>query len=321
MKSDGAWSVPVIGNITGKVLVAGNKMTPLLRRIINAVRWRTSFLYLSQFLPLRLKIQIQYFQTFGHLPNLNNPQTFNELIQTQKLSPVANRFAPYADKIAVKDFVRETIGDQYVIPTLYAGERLPPLDQRIWPLPFVIKASHGCAMNLFIREPEDLNWTRLETTINAWLRWDHSIEAGDSFYSLIKPQILVEPFMSDDGRLPVDYKFFVFKGETHCIQVNTDRETDPKLTYFDTTWNRMPFTLSGYSVDKADIPKPKNLPTMLVIASALGRTFDFVRVDLYEISGSIYFGELTFTPNGGLKGFEPAAIDRQLGTLWLARAA
>lgn len=296
-------------------------MTLLLRRIVSAIRYRFSFVYLTGRLPRRWMIAARYYRAFGTLPDLRNPKTFNEKAQSRKFRAVGKPLAQFVDKIAVKDHVRKIVGDAFVIPTLYAGERLPPLDQRTWPVPFVIKASHGWNMNIFVRDAADLRWPEIESIVARWMRWNHSEENGEAAYSFVKPRVLVEPFVSADGLLPVDYKFFVFGGKVHCIQVNTNRDSHLNVTFFSPSWSKLPFALSGYQPDTADVPRPTSLETMLRVAGDLGRGFEFVRVDLYEIGGAVYFGELTFIPNAGLLGFEPAQVDRQLGDLWLARAA
>ncbi|MFM2339480.1 MAG: hypothetical protein RLZZ360_116, partial [Candidatus Parcubacteria bacterium] len=82
-------------------------------------------------------IRLRYFHGFKRFPNLQNPATFNEKINAYKFMGDEYNFARYADKVAVKDFVTEKIGAEHVIPTLYAGETLPPRAERTWALPYV----------------------------------------------------------------------------------------------------------------------------------------------------------------------------------------
>lgn len=55
---------------------------------------------------------------------------------------------------------------------------------------------------------------------------------------------------------------------------------------------------------------------MLAIAEALACDTDFLRVDLYEVRGTLYFGELTHSPAGGNFGFADRNLDEQLGRGW-----
>ena len=52
---------------------------------------------------------------------------------------------------------------------------------------------------------------------------------------------------------------------------------------------------------------------MVSIARQLSKDFPHVRVDLYNIDGNIYFGELTFYDGSGYKGYAPDEFDFILG--------
>jgi hypothetical protein len=131
--------------------------------------------------------------------------------------------------------------------------------------------------------------------------------------------VIVEPFLSNDRELPIDYKIFVFGEIPKFIEVDTDRKREHKQAYFDLDWRRQDFRIGlEYPIETREISRPKSLKQMLMAASALGRDFDFVRVDFYEIAGRPYFGEMTFTPGAGLKKCEPPEIDFMLGQMWPA---
>jgi hypothetical protein len=260
-------------------------------------------------LPLEARLKLAYLKCHQRWPNFRAPTRFTELCQTLKLSrPDLRRFV---DKIAVKDFVGGRIGEQHLIPTLYAGSSLPLV--RDWPLPFVIKASHGSGGNIFVRENPD--WPLIERQLAAFLAFDYSLASGETFYSDIPPRVLVEPLMGDGDTLPVDYKIFTFGGVPEIVQVDTDRECAHKRAYFDTDWNRVEIHCL-YPDEPGAIERPRKLDEMLQIAAVLGRGFPFVRVDLYEIDGAIFFGELTFCPEAGMARIEPASVDLEWGRLW-----
>lgn len=157
-------------------------------------------------------------------------RTFNEKLYRRKLL-VDDRHTELADKVLVKNYVRRRLGEEFLIPTLYAGSRLPPLSQRNWPLPFVIKSNHGSGGHIFVRSDEECDWQKIECTIDHLLSADYSLIFGERFYSKIKRQVLIEPFLSDDGKLPIDYKLFVFNSEPKLVQVDTDRETKHKRVF------------------------------------------------------------------------------------------
>jgi len=256
-----------------------------------------------------------FYARFGYFPNLRSPRTFNEKIYCRMLLCKDTRLSQCSDKVLVKDYVREKLGDEFLIPTLYVGPQLPPVALRNWPVPFVIKANHGSGMNLFVLSESNLDWPRIEGAVRKFLSCDYGSALGERYYSAIERQILVEPFMSDDGKLPIDYKFYVFGGEPKLVHVDTDRGSDTKRVFYDPRWRRLDFTFH-FPMETRSIERPASLPAMLRAASILGKDFDFVRVDFYEVNSRPYFGEMTFTPGAGLDSFEPNEADLMLGEMW-----
>jgi hypothetical protein len=263
------------------------------------------------------RIRWMYKHAFGELPNLRNPQSINEKIQRYKLVARDSRMPKRADKVLVKEFVRDRLGDEWIVPTLWHGPGLPLRQERNWPIPFVVKCNHGSAMNVFVRCADELNWSRIESLCDAWLTQTHYGDwGGEWVYSKIKPQVLVEPFINELSELPTDYKLWTFSGRVGFIQVDTDREVAHKRTMFDRDWNRLPFT-TGYPVDDREIARPASLARMIDAAEVLSESMPFVRADFYDIAGRPIFGELTYYPDSGTARFEPPEYDRQVSAMWM----
>lgn len=269
-------------------------------------------------LPVRTAIvNLEFRKYHGRFPNLFSPQTFNEKITYRKLFERDPRMPRLADKVLVKEHVASLMGPEWVIPTLWSGSRLPPRSERDWPLPYAIKARHGCGWNIFVHSREDEDWDAIERTTEKWLRRVYGIRGREWLYSEIEPGLLVEPFMGEQGVTPPDYKFFVFGGQTKYIQVDLARFGDHRQFFYDTDWRRQEFTYAcPYSQE--EIPRPKILNDMIEAADRLGDDFPFVRIDMYEIHGRPYFGEYTFYPNGGRIEFKPASVELELGRAWMA---
>jgi hypothetical protein len=267
-------------------------------------------------LSYKQQVRFTYLKRFRYFPDLQNPKTFSEKIQVRKLFDNNPLFAICADKVAVKDYVAERLGTKIVIPTLFVGKELPPNSDCPWPVPFVIKAAHGSGMNIFVRSKADVDWSTIRTRLSDFLAYDHSHDSGELFYSQIPRRILVEPFFSDDGDLPLDYKLFVFRGRTEMVQVDTGRATTHRRVFYDPAWHRLNLTF-GFPMELKQISKPKTLNKMIEAAAVLARPFPFVRVDFYEIAGKPYFGEMTFAPESGYAKFNPKDMDDYLGALWV----
>jgi len=225
------------------------------------------------------------------------------------------RLPIFADKIAVKEFVASRIGAEFVTPTLWHGDQLPALESRNWPLPFVLKANNGSGTNIFVRDYSDIDWPKIELKCKKWLETSHAKWAGEWVYEKIRPELLIEPYIGDSNSLPVDYKLFIFSGKVHYIEVDTDRETVHKRTFFDRHWNRMEFSM-GYPIDPKRIEPPNSLLQMIDLGEKLGDGLDFVRIDFYEIRNIPKFGEMTFYPDAGIGKFSPDNYDYEFGDLW-----
>jgi hypothetical protein len=260
-------------------------------------------------------LAIIYFRAHGRWPNLRTPKTFNEKIQYRKLHQHDERFVRLADKALVKEYVTKRLGSDWVIPTLWSGSALPPRDERLWPIPFVLKATHGSSTNLFVRSEAEKNWSATERLAESWLTMTYGTWAREWLYTKIEPRLLVEPFINFDTTLPLDYKFFVFHGRVAYIQVDTDREHDHRRAVYTRDWQPVDVR---FGVDRpvSQPARPQTLEAMLRAAETLGAEFDFVRVDFYEVNGRPLFGEMTFYPDSGLGTFTPPSFDTELGALW-----
>jgi hypothetical protein len=264
-----------------------------------------------------LKLSLMHLWRNGHLPDLAEPTTFNELVQARKLTDRDPRLPLLADKVAVKEHVAQRLGKEWVIPTLWYGTELPLVPE--WPLPFVLKSSHGCCQCAFVRTGEE-NWPAIRRRARRWLKKSYGGILDEWLYRELKPGLLVEPFVGRTCALPVDYKFFVFGGRAEFIQVDTDREHDHKRVIFDRRWRAIPCELQ-FPMEPREIRPPANLQRMIEAAETLGRGFDFVRVDLYEVEEQPMFGELSFYPGSGLDRFRPAQFDTLFGEYWLRARA
>jgi len=268
-------------------------------------------------LPPTVAARVAFLFAVGYWPRLRNPRTFTEKILHRKFFEHDPRMPDLIDKTKVKDHVAAVLGSRWVIPTLYAGPTLPPVDERDWPLPFVIKPNHLSGPVIYVRRPEDLDWPRIEAKCDDWISSrPHGAQFFEWGYRRIQPRILVEEFVGKSGRAPIDYKFYAFRGKVDYLHVHTDRETHHKMAFFDTKWQRLDIRIHGVDEDDGPIPRPRSLDEMIRAAELLSTTWPFVRVDLYEHNGQPKFGELTFYPGAGLSRYRPIAWDFKLGGLW-----
>ena len=275
------------------------------------------------YLPYFLKKYVYHLAYLGYFPNTISPKTFNEKIHYRKKYWADPRYINQSDKIAVKDYVAEKIDGEIVIPNLFVGGSLSvPELKKINKINSgcVVKANHNSGPVFVLSgEESDERLGEVCDSINNQLTIDFGKVNGETWYSKIKPCILIEKKLETHGEPLLDYKFHVFRsdnGEQECVlHIDYDRETNHSRSLFteDLTW--LPFGIKYPVIHTSTLP-PVNYEAMLDIAKSLASDHAYVRVDLYNINGRIYFGEMTFAHGAGWEGFTSKAHDKWLGSLW-----
>jgi hypothetical protein len=271
--------------------------------------------FILELLPLRLAVTLEYYKFFKVWPNTRNPISFNEKVLWRKLHERLPDMHLYVDKERVKKIVAQKIGEDYIIPTLWAGPNPNDIPFDTLKPPYVIKANHGSRMDHFVTGPLSASEkAAIVGKCQRWLTRDHYKIHREWAYKDVERLILIEPFIGDDGVSPQDYRFWCFHGKVKMIQIDTDRRFGVTRAFFDLNWKILPIRMV-YPQLKS-FPKPKNLTKMIRLAEELSRDFSFVRVDFYNHGGRILFGELTFYPVGGYARFNPAEANVTVGKLW-----
>ena len=248
--------------------------------------------------------------------NLNDPKTYNEKLQWLKLHDRKDLYTRIVDKIAVKDYVAGIIGSQYIIPTLkiFPGD-VHEEDFMDLPNQFVLKTNHGSSSAgvLVCRNKScfDLN--------NAAVRMNQSLHNSvyrtmrEWPYKNVTPMVFAEKYMEDETGELRDYKFFCFDGKVKALFIGTERFSEEvKFDFFDAEFNHLDL-YQVHPMSGKVIEKPDNFEEMKTIAERLSKGFPHVRVDLYNINGRVFFGEMTFYHHGGYAPFHPEKWNRVFG--------
>jgi len=251
----------------------------------------------------------------GYWPQIKNPRTFNEKIANRKLFTNDELFTIVSDKYAVRDYVREKVGDEVLNPVYHVTDDPDTIPFESLPSKFVIKSTHGSGQIIIVDDKEEADIENIRSQCSNWLDTEFGQDTREYWYSEIEPKILVERRIQDSQhKAPLDFKIFVFNGSAEYIQVNIGRFSDLTERFYDTDWNPMEFTHAYEKGPKVD--EPAKLDRMIEVAEALGEDFEFVRVDLYQTDDTVIFGELTLAPGGGYLWFSPKKWDFKLGNLW-----
>jgi hypothetical protein len=243
------------------------------------------------------------------------PVTFNDHILHRKFYVRDALLTATTDKLAVREYVANRIGSEYLIPLLATAERAELFDWDSLPPPFVLKANHGSGMTIFVTDTRSMDREAVQAVANGWLATSYYEWRREWAYKHIRPMLLAEEFIGEHGREPPDYKFFVFGGRVQMIQVDTGRFSDHRRRLFTPDWRPIAVTYV-YAWSDRSPPRPQQLPLMIELAESLAEPFPFARIDLYEVHGRVYFGEVTHYPEAGTGAFSPVEFDRLLGEVW-----
>lgn len=283
-------------------------ITNNIKRVKNALRVRL--------LPTRVFVQQEFKRKTGYELNLENPRTFNEKIQWLKVNYRNPDYTIMADKVEAKKLIEKKIGKKYVIPTHKVYERANDIFLKDLPNAFALKATHASGWNIIEKDKTKADEKNLRAYFKFYLKKSYYTSSKEWSYKYIKPRVICEELMFDkNGELPKDIKFFCFHGEPVYIQVDHDRFTGHTRAVYNTDWEKQNFSYSKLPVASEVLEKPDNLEEMLHISRALSAEYPFLRVDLYNVDGAIFVGELTCYPGNGMERFAEWEADKKLGDL------
>lgn len=248
------------------------------------------------------------------------PKTFNEKIQFRKLYDRNPLYPICADKYRVREYIKNKIGEEYLIPLYLVTDKLTEEQWDKLPNSFVAKANHNSGPVQIVKNKTKVNKKEIIRELNNQLKLDYGILSMEKYYSDISRKIIVEKFLKDNERAMLqDIKVHCFNDGIKrryffdlCSRESVEGEVFSVL--YDENWNNLKVTAGN--LDTRDYKKPKNLEKLLEIAKKLSEDFSYVRVDLYNIDEKIYFGELTFCENSGFGKFTDEKWDYEFGSYW-----
>lgn len=264
----------------------------------------------------------RYFRQFGRAIDWDAPTEFNEKIRVLQFKTDTSLWVRLADKYAVREYIQEKgLGD--ILVKLYAKWE-KPRDVNISALPksFVVKSNNGCGDVLVISDKNDIEEKMLREYVRNALVSKFGLHSAEMHYSYISPCVIVEEKLTSDAKFSnclVDYKFYVFDGEPLICGVYYDRRPNSHITksiFYDMEWNaHNEWHSSQVTTHSKEIPRPIQFERMKEICRTLCKGIPFVRLDLYEVGGKVYFGEYTFTPAACSGGSLNPHLFNYLGSL------
>jgi hypothetical protein len=251
----------------------------------------------------------------GRELDLDNPIAYNDKLHWLKFNWRNNLATLCSDKYLARGYVRDKgFGD--ILNDVYGiYDSVHEINIEDFPEKFVLKANHGSGWNSICTDKNSYDWKKEKYRLCTWMKLNYYYKNMEWVYKNITPKILCEKFLEeDDTILPTDYKIFCFNGEPKFTYVCVDRDTNVKYDYYDLEWVKHPIAKGAQNSNKI-LPKPFNYEYMLEISKTLSEPFPHARIDLYEVSGKVVFGEITMYPSDGLDKFDPEEQDFIIGEM------
>lgn len=294
----------------------------MLKKIIKAIKNpKYTFYYIKYKKDFRKMDDEKYLKLLfkfrlGYKLNLDNPRTFNEKLQWLKLYDRNPEYTKMVDKYEVRKYISKTIGEEYLIPLYGVYDKYDDIDFSKLPNQFVIKPNHTSGNVFICKDKTSIDYQQLKITVDNWMKREYYWDHREWPYKNIIPKLLVEKYMEDNiaGEL-IDYKLYCFNGKCEYVMACFDRYKDGvKFFYYDKDWNKKKeFSVDGTKYGESILlPKPQNLDKMFKISKQLSKGIPFVRIDLYEVNGALFFGEFTFFPSAGFDNTRPDILAKYL---------
>jgi hypothetical protein len=265
-------------------------------------------------------VKLMFFLRKGYPLNLSSPVTYNEKLNWMKLYYRDDLIPLCADKYTVRQYIKDCGYEELLNELLWEGFDANEIPFAKLPRQFVAKVTHGSGMNIICKNKEQLNIKHTIKMLNKWLKEKYLPCYGEWFYGQVKPRIIIEKFLSEDGHTePIDYKLYYFNnvhgsGNVGCTEVISDRFIHKKITMYDSKWNLLSQVPARNSVLTRHA-KPKYYSQMVEITKKLAKPFIHARVDFYIVKDKLYVGEITFLAAAGFD-YYPKHIDLMMGS-WI----
>ena len=279
------------------------------KRVINYFVTRLVFV-----LPDKTYIKIKFWLETGYRLDLNNPQSFNEKLQWLKFNDQHDEYTMMVDKYLVKDYVASLIGEKYLIPTIGVYNTIEEIKWEDLPQQFVLKTTGDSGGVIVCKDKTKLNIDEAKKKLGKLKNRNYYKYNKEYPYKNVNPRYIVEEYIVDESGYELkDYKFFCFNGEPKFVQIDFDRYSNHRRNVYDINWNLLDLQIKFPKGHDRVFPKPDNYEEMLEVARMLSKGIPHVRIDLYNVTGKIYFGEMTFFHGSGMEVFTPLEWDYKFG--------
>ena len=256
-----------------------------------------------------------FLERIGYDMNWDDPQTYNEIINWEKINIQDERRTKLSDKFKARAWVKEQIGESYLVKVYGVYDHASDIEFLTLPKQFVLKVNNGSCRNIIVKDKESIDVDQICLLLDKWCNDNYAFQMLEMHYKSITPKIICEEYIKEFENGALDYKIYCFNGKPYYIQrIVDEHKSSERALIYDDKWVRQEF--NHYYEDDDEAPKPSFLDEMLHHTSILCHDFNHVRVDWFVLpDGKYYFGEMTFSSWAGLMKFRPQKFDLHFGEL------
>ena len=265
-------------------------------------------------MPDKWYLSLMFRSKMGYWMNWKNPKTFNEKLQWLKIHDRNPLYTQLVDKYEVRKYIAKKIGEEYLIPLLGVWDNADDIDFNQLPNQFVLKCTHDSGSVIICKDKTDFDFNSAKNKLRNHLSTNYYYPSREWPYKYVKPRIIAEKYMEDSSGELRDFKFFCFNGSIKYIQVDYDRFKEHHRNIYNLQWEQQPFSIQYPSKKNFSIKIPQEINEMIKLSQVLSKEFPHIRIDLYNISGKIFFGELTLYHGAGFELFSPSIWDLKMGS-------
>lgn len=270
--------------------------------------------------PNHVYLKNKFIRNLGYQPNFTVPRSLNEKINARMLYDRNPIYTRLADKIKVRDYVTEKIGEQYLVPILYTYSHPDKIDPNVLPTRFVLKCNHDSGSSIICLDKSTFDLEKAQKKLAFHLKKNLYHVTREWHYKDIKPQVICEKYIdlfdTQHSMIPTTCRIHCFHGQPHYAEIDiSDAKGNEYINVYDTNWQLQPFTLEEPNTPD-NVKEPLQFQKMLNLAKILANDFVYCRVDFLMSDVELLFSEITFTPNAGRIPIKPQEWDYKLGALW-----
>lgn len=271
---------------------------------------------LLNWLPDKPFLKIAYRGHTGRKLNLENPQRYTEKLQWLKLYDRNPLHTKLVDKYEIRNYLADKVDESHFVKLYGVYDKYDDIDWDVLPPSFIMKCTQGCGCNYIVKDKTAIDKAEIKLKFKKWMKQNPYYTTREWVYKDVTPRIIIEELLDNNGKEPIDYKFYCFDGSVFCWRTQFYQNGCRYHIYYDMDFNDLRISDSHYNrPPENSLTPPPYFQEMLVIAQNLSKGFKHVRVDFLGIETTFYMGEMTFFDGSGYDNYVPESFDYEMGAL------